>query len=119
MTTRLGMGLLLSFMLLFVGACGGGGTPGLKVKSNEVKRGEPVAIDYSTKLEPPTGQQYWVTLAKVGAPDSEWGNWHYVAKGATNDSIVAKESGAFEVRLHDLYPKNSFKVIARVPVTVK
>ncbi len=118
MTTRLGMGLLLSFVLLFVQACGGG-APGLKVKSNEVKKGEPVAIDYGAKLDPPSGQQYWVTLVKVGAPDSEWGNWHYVQKGAANDSIVAKESGSFEVRLHDIFPKNSFKVIARVPVTVK
>lgn len=118
MTLRVGMSLLLSMVLLFVVGCGGGG-PKVALKSAEVKKGEPVEIDYGMKLDPPPGQQYWVTLTKAGAPDSEWGSWHYVQKGASTDSIVTTATGAFEVRLHNLYPKNPHGVIARAPVNVK
>jgi hypothetical protein len=80
--------------------------------------GEPVAVRFGRSLTPPSGQQYWLSLAPTGSPDSEWGEWHYVASGASADKLTPNTAGSFEVRLHDLYPRHGHGVIGRAKLTV-
>lgn len=75
-------------------------------------------MTFDRPLTAPGGQQYWLTVVPAGTPDNEWGTWHYVAAGATSDTIQATKTGATEVRLHDYYPKHPFGVLARATVTV-
>lgn len=77
-----------------------------------------IDVRFDRALTPPAGQQYWITVAKAGAPDTDWGTWHYVPAGATTDSLTAPAAGAYEVRLHDLHPKYPARVIARQPISV-
>jgi hypothetical protein len=80
--------------------------------------GEKIKIAYSEAMRAPTGQQYWITLAPAGSVDSDWGTWHFVKRGAKLDELVTKETGDFEIRLHDLYPSRGHAVIARKAVRV-
>lgn len=81
--------------------------------------GEKIKIVYPRPLVAPSGQQYWITLARAGSEDSDWGKWHYVKRGAKTDELEAKESGDFEVRLHDLYPATRDAVLQRRSVHVE
>jgi hypothetical protein len=82
------------------------------------KKGEPISVTFTPPIAPPSGEQYWLTLAPAGTPDSEWGKWHIVKDGATNDTLSTEASGSFEVRLHDGYPRLKSHVVSRHKVTV-
>jgi hypothetical protein len=91
----------------------------MKIDQTTFKKGQSVAVAFSAALAPPKGQQYWITLVPAGLPDEEWGVWHYVPAGATNDSMPLAASGEMELRLHDLYPLNAKgRVLARQRITV-
>lgn len=107
----------LAFAFLFVVACSG--TPGLKVAKTAVKQGDQIDVTYTTAVKSKEDAKYWVTICPKGSPDSTWGDWHYVAGGATKDSIKAGQPGEYEVRLHDDYPKQPYHVIARQDVKVE
>ncbi len=81
-------------------------------------RGEPINVTYNRDMTTPPGQQHWITLAKPGDVESAWGVWHYVKQGATTDKVVAPTAGQWEIRLHDLYPRNAAKVLGRQIITV-
>jgi hypothetical protein len=66
-----------------------------------------------------TGEQFWVALVRTGAADPEWGTWHYVDAGATSTTLSLKQAGAFEVRLHDSYPRLSHHVVLRRRIDVR
>ncbi|MFO0614373.1 MAG: hypothetical protein U0414_17430 [Polyangiaceae bacterium] len=91
----------------------------LTLEKTTFASGDAINVKFSAALEPPAGQQYWITITKAGAPDSEYGDWHYVARGALSDALKAGPEGDYEIRLHDLYPKNPFKVMAREKISVK
>ncbi len=93
--------------------------PQLTLARTTFKVGEEIAVSFAQPVVAPTGQQYWLTLVPADAADSEYGSWHYVAANALTDKLVAERAGAFEVRLHDVYPQNKFKVLQRVRVGVK
>jgi hypothetical protein len=93
--------------------------PSFTITKTTFSPDEKIAVTYSTKLDPPAGQSYWITLVKATEPDSAWGAWHYVKAGATSDELQAGGPGEYEIRLHDVYPKNTFGVLARQKVTVK
>lgn len=80
---------------------------------------EKITVTYGSALNAPAGQSYWITIIKASAPDSDWGSWHYVKAGATTDELQAGAPGEYEIRLHDVYPKNTYGVLARQKVTVK
>lgn len=94
-------------------------TASLKLDKTSFATGDAINVTFAAPLDPPEGQQYWLTLVKAGAPDSEYGDWHYVSPGATSDTLKARAAGDYEVRLHDLYPANGYKVMAREKVSVK
>jgi hypothetical protein len=80
--------------------------------------GDAIEIHFSGALRAPSGQRYWITLVPASSDDSTWGSWHYVADGATTESLAAASEGDFEIRLHDLYPRFDYKVLTRVRVRV-
>ncbi len=92
--------------------------PSFTIGAASCVQGSPVELTFNAALTPPEGQQYWVTIVKAGAPDADFGHWHYVKTGADKDEIKAPEAGDYEVRLHDLYPKFPFKVIKREKLTI-
>jgi hypothetical protein len=49
------------------------------------------------------------------AADTEFGKWQYLPQGVERFTLDAHEVGSFEVRLHDLHPRNKGKgkVLAR------
>jgi hypothetical protein len=82
-------------------------------------RGEAIAVTYNRDMTAPPGQQHWITLAKPTDVESAWGVWHYVKQSATTDRLVAPPAaGQWEIRLHDVYPRNASKVLARQIITV-
>lgn len=89
----------------------------MTVPRPQVAVGEAIPVTFAAPLNAPAGQQYWITLARVGEPDGEWGNWHYVPAGATAESVTSIEPGEFEIRLHDYYPHHPYGVIARQRVS--
>ena len=89
----------------------------MTVPRPQVAVGEAIPVTFSAPLNAPAGQQYWITLAKVGEADSEWGSWHYVPAGATAESVSSIEPGEFEIRLHNYYPHHPYGVIARQRVS--
>jgi len=81
-------------------------------------RGEPIAVTFNRDMTVPQGQQHWITLTKPSDVESAWGVWHYVKQSARVDQVVAPTAGQWEIRLHDLYPRNASKVLARQIITV-
>lgn len=93
--------------------------PSFTLAKTTFKPGETVAITFDRAVVAPEGQQYWITLCPVGAPDTMFGGYHYVAPNAQTDVLMAPAPGNYEVRLHDVYPKYTGRVLRRVRVTVK
>lgn len=81
--------------------------------------GEEIAVRYNQPLVAPAGQQYWLTLVAADAPGTEHGTWHSVLPSASSDKLVADRAGSQEVRLHDLYPRHSARVLHWVRVVVR
>jgi hypothetical protein len=82
--------------------------------------GETIQVTYTHPVPLDAGaSSYWLTISLRGAPDSDWGAWHFVPGGAAIDQLAAPTAGSYEVRLHDGYPAVPYHVVARVPVTVR
>jgi hypothetical protein len=114
--------------MVAISACKPGGASGaappsdapLTLSAKPISRlAEDVSVTFSKPLPAVAGEKYWITLARFGAVDGEWGDWHYVAAGASGDTFRAKKAGRFELRLHDGYPRLPFHVIARQNVTIQ
>ncbi len=81
-----------------------------------------IHIKYSHPMDAPEGQAFWITIVQAEATDDTLGAWHYVARGATTDVLTTFSSDKgtdFEIRLHDLYPKQPYRVLQRVKITMK
>jgi len=83
---------------------------------------EVAKIRYSRPMDVPDGHQYWITIVRAGAPDTDNGAWHYVKKSALVDTMeIFKSDGKedeWEIRLHDVYPKYPYRVIHRQKIKV-
>ncbi len=82
-------------------------------------RGEDVVVTFNQDMTAPPGQKHWITLAKPGDVESAWGVWHYVPQSARTDVLKPPTAGEWEIRLHDVYPRNASKVMARQRITVQ
>lgn len=81
--------------------------------------GEEIVINYVVPIPLDAGaSSCWVTLVPPGAPEADFGDWHYVVGGMVLDKMKTSARGKFEVRLHDGYPALPFHVIARRTITV-
>jgi hypothetical protein len=88
------------------------------VARTKIRSGEAFEITFGRAMSAPAGQQYWITATRPGDVDSSWGSWHYLPANATSDRLEVKGKGEFEIRLHDLYPQNTNRVIWRQRVVV-
>jgi hypothetical protein len=91
----------------------------MTLAKTSLSTGDAINVTFSSPVQGPANEQYWLTVCSAGAPDADWGNWHYVDRGATSDSkLTAGDPGNYEVRLHDGYPRLQYHVVARQAVTV-
>jgi serine/threonine-protein kinase len=79
-----------------------------------------VEMTFPTSLNALPGEQFWVTIVKAGEPDASWGTYAYVRAGAKRTALQApQDPGAYEVRLHANYPKQTTNVVFRAPLRVE
>ena len=93
--------------------------PSFKIDKTEYAQGDSILVTFNTNLVAPAGEQYWITLVKPEAAESEFAKWKYLPPNATSFNLTAEDAGDFEVRLHDLYPKyKQGRVLARQRIKV-
>ncbi|MDP2317017.1 MAG: hypothetical protein Q8P41_29255 [Pseudomonadota bacterium] len=92
---------------------------GMSIEKSSYRKGDYIAVVYGAPIRPLAGEQYWITLAPAGSPDSAYGAWHYVANGSIGDLVPTVAAGEYEVRLHEGYPRRSNHVISRQKITVE
>jgi len=64
-------------------------------------------------------EKFWITIAKRGSADTEYGAWEYLPAGARAITLTAPtDAGDYEVRLHANYPTKSTNVVFRSPLHV-
>lgn len=93
--------------------------PKFKLAKSKFKKNEKIVVTFDRALVAPAGQQYWITIIDPSEPDTAYGTWHYVPANAKKDTVVATRPGTYEIRLNDLYPRFSGKVLSRTKVVVK
>lgn len=81
--------------------------------------GDTVTLRFDRPLAGRSGEKFWVALVRAGAADREWGTWRYVDAGATSTALSLTQAGAFELRLHDGYPRLSHHVVLRRRIDVR
>ncbi len=97
----------------------GAGTPAFQLDKNTVAARADARIVFDDPLPTVAGEQYWITITRADAADSECGAWKYVEAGAREATLRApRKAGAYEVRLHDGYPRLSHHVVHRKRLTV-
>jgi uncharacterized protein YfaS (alpha-2-macroglobulin family) len=90
----------------------------LSLDKSSFSKGDTIAVKFAKAL-PADEDKYWLTLVKADSPETTWGKWHMVEKGATADKLEAAEKGRFEVRLHSNYPTKKHNMVASKPVTIE
>ena len=93
-------------------------TPVITLSADNFSPGESILIKV-TNL--PGNPQDWLTLVKVDAPASIYGEWSYT-KGVTEGSwtfSAPKRAGDYEVRVFFDYPAGGETIHARAPVKVE
>lgn len=115
-TRLLAAGLVLAAA---ASACSNKSVPRFSLASGSVRVGEGPRALFEAPLPGVSGQNYWITVVRAEKPDSDWGAWMYVPQGSRELALPPPDSpGKWEVRLHDLYPKNPHKVLFREALTV-
>ncbi len=85
-----------------------------------VPAGGKIELRFPGPLRAAPREQFWVTVIQAGAPDDKWGNWEYVKDGARAISLgVPTQAGAYEIRLHANYPKQTTNVVHRASIRVE
>jgi hypothetical protein len=93
-------------------------TPVVTLSADKLSPGESIFVKV---INLPGNPQDWLTLVKVDAPASEFGEWFYT-KGVTEGSwtfSVPKRPGNFEVRVFFDYPAGGQPMHARAPIEVE
>ena len=114
--------LLVILISLAAVGCGSKGPESLsfELEKATLPFGEAPSVRYSMPVPKVEGQQYWITVVEAGSLDSEGGSYLYLIPGDTQQVLPQPAHGGdWEVRLHDLYPQNSFKVIQRAALRVE
>ncbi|HSK01664.1 MAG TPA: serine/threonine-protein kinase [Kofleriaceae bacterium] len=88
--------------------------------SRKVPAGGKVSLRFPGPLRAAPNERFWVTVIEAGTPDDRWGQWDYVTDGARTFSLgVPDKPGAYEVRLHANYPKQTTNVVHRAAIRVE
>ena len=92
----------------------------LTLQKDNVTTTEYVRVTFNKPLPPlEDEEQYWITIAPAGTPDSHWGEYRYVNAGTSQVRLgPVRKAGNYEVRLHDSYPRMDFHIVHKLPLTV-
>jgi hypothetical protein len=107
----------LSFRVAGGGAGAGPQRQYLSLPATVFPAGRPVTVTWRNT---PGGAQDWITFVKAGSSDRSWGKWTYL-KGHTSGRFTVRNlpPGAYEVRLYFNWPRGRYKVIERLPFSVR
>ncbi|MBA3821753.1 MAG: hypothetical protein H0X17_22910, partial [Deltaproteobacteria bacterium] len=62
---------------------------------------------------------FWITVVPAGASADTWGSYQYVPDGARAIALdLPTVAGAYELRLHANYPKQTTNVVHQLPIRV-
>ena len=93
-------------------------SPTMSLDSTTVTKGHDVVVHFDTPIAGKAADLYWITLLPIEAPDPTATNRIVVDHGSTSVRLPATATGNFEVRLHNRYPAEDYRLIARTPVTI-
>jgi serine/threonine-protein kinase len=93
--------------------------PTFKLDQQTYAPGQDVAITFASPIASTTNNRSWVTIVEASRPNDQYGDWTYVADGATTAKLTAPSvPGSYEVRLHTNYPTKSTNVRQKVSTKV-
>lgn len=93
--------------------------PTFKLDQKTYAPGQGVSITFASPVASTTNNRAWITIVEASRPNDQYGDWTYVADGATSAKLTApKDPGAYEVRLHTNYPTKSTNVRQKVATKV-
>jgi hypothetical protein len=96
-----------------------GTAPAMRLNAASYASGTTIEIHFAAAIRSTPQSRAWVTVAQAGTPASSYGVWSYVEDGAESITLKAPDAaGAYELRLHTDYPKQSFNVRQMVPFTI-
>jgi hypothetical protein len=82
--------------------------------------GQKIQVTFPVAVVAAKGEQFWITTAKAGDADTEYGKWEYVPAAAKSLMLeLPSEPGDYEVRLHANYPTRSTNVVFRARVQLQ
>lgn len=103
-------------MIVSLPACDA--APVMHTRTPQVMVGENVVVGFDAPLGGQAANQYWITIVPADAPESDATGRRFVYHGDTWAQIPALREGAFEIRLHDQFPKKEHHLIAKSSVQV-
>ena len=85
----------------------------LSIDKTSFGAGETIIVAYSGVTAEEEAAGAWITVAKVGAAASSYGDWEYVKQGSGTVEITApNETGSYEVRFYQASAANDANLVA-------
>ena len=104
--------------LALVLAAGCEGAPRMRVDAEEVPAGASLRVRFDGPVGARARDRRWLTLVPRGSSDALVGDRVLLDEGAAEATVPTVAPGAFELRLHDGYPRRAHHVVQRVSVDV-
>lgn len=93
--------------------------PQLHAEKTQVFTGEDVVVTIDGSLEGRAYDHYWIALQPADAPESDVTGRVVLERREHDVRLHTSAPGAYEVRLHDRYPKVEHHLVARLPIRVE
>lgn len=90
----------------------------MRVEAEPVPAGARLRVRFEAPVGGRALDRRWLTLVPRGSSDALVGDRVLLEAGAAEATVPTVAPGAFELRLHDEYPRRSYHVVQRVPVDV-
>lgn len=92
--------------------------PQLHADRTQVLTGEDIVVTIDGSLEGRAFDQYWIALQPAEAPVTDVSGRIVLERREHEVRFHTTAPGAYEVRLHDRYPKVEHHLVARLPILV-
>lgn len=102
--------------IVLLGACRT--APSVHVEKSDVRTGEDVVVIIDGDLNGRTFDRTWIAFQPADASDSDVSGRVLLRRDEHRVRFRTSAPGAYEVRVHDRYPKSEQHLVARIPVRV-
>lgn len=82
------------------------------------RAGDDVVVTFDTAIQSRASSLYWIALQRADTPTSSTEGRKILESGERRVVLHAATPGDYEIRLHERYPKNEHRLVARTPVTI-